>query len=128
MQSMGLCCELVWQLSSDGYSLGPHKAGVVKLKAFPSTPWGLAGPASWLKPVRPACLGFCLELRVGTQCSVLGFTPEDNNSMWLLLRPAFPRNEARAGDINPGLADEIESQACDLTLKQGHHISEPLDF
>lgn len=33
-----------------------------------------------------------------------------------------------AEDINPVLADETESQACDLTLKQGHHISDPLGF
>lgn len=72
-------------------------------------------------------LGLCLELRVGTECSLLGFTPEDNNSMWLLLRPAFPRNRVRPGDSNSHLADEIQSQACDLTLKQGHHISGPLD-
>lgn len=64
---------------------------------------------------------------MGTECSLLGFTPEDNNSMWLLLRPAFPRNRVRPGDSNSDLADEIQSQACDLTLKQGHHISGPLD-
>lgn len=33
----------------------------------------------------------------------------------------------RAGDSNSDLADEIQSQACDLTLKQGHRISGPLD-
>lgn len=26
-QNVGLCLELDWQLSNDGYSLGPHKAG-----------------------------------------------------------------------------------------------------
>lgn len=76
----------------------------------------------------PCMLGLCLELRVGTQRSFLGFTPQDNNSMWLLLRPAFPRNGVRAGDSNPDLADEIQSQACGVTLKQGHHISDPLDI
>lgn len=51
MQSVGLCHELVWQLSNDGYTLGPHKAGAIKLKAFPPMPQELAGLGSWLKPV-----------------------------------------------------------------------------
>lgn len=51
MQSVGLCRELVWQLSNDGYTPGPHKAGAIKLKAFPPMPRGLAGPGSWLKPI-----------------------------------------------------------------------------
>lgn len=50
MPSVGLHCKLVWQLSSDGYSLGPHKTGAIKLKAFPPMLWELAGPGSWLKP------------------------------------------------------------------------------
>lgn len=49
--SVGLRSELVWQLANDGYSLGPHKTGAIKLKAFPPMPWELAGPGSWLKLV-----------------------------------------------------------------------------
>lgn len=51
-QSVGLCLDL----SNDGYSLGPRKAGAIRLKAFPPRPLGMARPGSWLKPVRPACL------------------------------------------------------------------------
>lgn len=58
--------------------------------------------------LRALFLAFCLRVII-----VHGFS----------LRPAFPRNGKWEGDINPDLADEIESEACDLTLEQGRKVN-----